>query len=148
MKTLIIYMSIHHGNTKKIAEKIGEVLGAELKKPNEVKPDELGNYDLVGFGSGIYFGKFHALILKFIDSLPDMAGKGAFVFSTHGSSMEGYNKGFIKILTQKKFKVLGDYDCQGFDTFGPFKLIGGLAKGHPNENDLKRAGEFAEKLLV
>jgi len=147
MKTLIIYMSVHHGNTEKIAGKIGEVLDAELKRAEEAKPEELVNYDLIGFGSGIYFGKFHDSILKFIDSLPDMAGKKAFVFSTHGSPAKGHNKEFIKILTQKNFKVLGDYECQGFDTYGPFGLIGGLAKGHPNDDDLKKAAEFAEKLL-
>ena len=147
MKTLIIYMSVHHGNTQKIAIKIGEVLGAELKKPSEVKPEDLAGYDLIGFGSGIYFGKFQEEILKFADSLPDMAGRKAFVFSTHGDPKPGHNKDFVALLGKKNFKVLSDFECRGFDTYGPFAAIGGLAKGHPDENDLKNAAEFAEKLL-
>jgi len=34
----------------------------------------------------------------------------------------------------------------GFDTWGPFKLIGGMGKGHPDEQDLNEAAVFAEKL--
>jgi flavodoxin len=149
MKTLIIYQSIHHGNTEKIAKKIAEVLGADLKKPNEVKPEDLANYDLIGFGSGIYFSKFHASMLKFIASLPEMSGKKAFSFCTHGSPLYppgGWNKKTAALLKNKVFNVLGVFQSPGFDTFGPFKLFGGLCKGRPNEKDLANAAKFAEGL--
>jgi hypothetical protein len=29
-----------------------------------------------------------------------------------------------------------------FDTFGPFKLIGGLKKGHPTEEEIQGAVDF------
>jgi flavodoxin len=146
MKTLIIYQSIHHGNTEKIAKKIAEVLGADLKKPNEVKPEDLANYDLIGFGSGIYYTRFHISILKFVDSLPEMSGKKAFIFYTHGARVEKFGKKFSEKLTAKGFSLAGEFQCLGFDTFGPFKLIGGLCKGHPDEKDLIAAAVFAEKL--
>jgi flavodoxin len=148
MKTLIIYESIHHGNTEKVAKKIGEILGAELKHPNEVEFDKLKNYDLIGFGSGIYFGRFHVAILKLVKSLPDMAGINAFTFSTHGAKNNGMNKSFISLLAEKSFKMLADFECQGFDTWGPLKLIGGIDKGRPDENDLTEAGKFAENLAI
>lgn len=149
MKTLIIYQSIHHGNTEKIAKKICEVLGADLKKPNEVKPEDLVNYDLIGFGSGIYFTRFHVSILKFIKELPQMPGKKVFTFCTHGSEITppgGWNKRINALLKEKGFDVLDNFQCQGFDTWGPFKLFGGLCKGRPNENDLAKAAIFAESL--
>ena len=31
---------------------------------------------------------------------------------------------------------------RGFDTFGPFKLIGGIAKGHPTQSEIDGAVEF------
>ena len=34
----------------------------------------------------------------------------------------------------------------GYDTFGPFKLVGGIAKGHPDEDDIKNAVEFVTRL--
>jgi flavodoxin len=146
MKTLIIYQSIHHGNTEKIAKKIAEVLGADLKKPNEVKPEDLANYDLIGFGSGIYYTRFHISILKFIDLLPEMSSKKAFIFYTHGARVEKFGKKFAEKLTAKGFSLAGVFHCRGFDTFGPFKLIGGLCKGHPDEKDLTAAAQFAENL--
>lgn len=151
MKTLIIYQSIHHGNTEKVAKKIAEVLSADLKKPNEVKPEDLANYDLIGFGSGIYFTKFHVSILNFIANLPDQGGKKVFSFCTHGSPFYppgGWNKKPVVLLKDKGFNVLGVFQCPGFDTFGPFKWIGGLCKGRPNEKDLSAAAQFAHSLLL
>ncbi len=42
----------------------------------------------------------------------------------------------------KNAEIVGKFTCPGFNTFGPFKLIGGTAKGRPDENDLKDAVEF------
>ena len=36
--------------------------------------------------------------------------------------------------------------CKGYDTFGPFKLVGGIAKGHPDEEDMKNAVDFVKGL--
>jgi flavodoxin len=149
MKTLIIYQSIHHGNTEKIAKKIAEVLGADLKKPNEIKPEDLANYDLIGFGSGIYFTKFHVSILNFINVLPNMSGKKVFTFCTHGSPLfppGGWNKGIANLLKGKGFDIVGGFQCPGYDTWGPFKLFGGICKGRPNEKDMERVAKFAEGL--
>ncbi|MDD7612301.1 MAG: hypothetical protein PUJ82_15435, partial [Spirochaetales bacterium] len=35
----------------------------------------------------------------------------------------------------------------GYDTWGPFKLIGGKNKNHPDENDIKNAIQFYENLI-
>ena len=37
---------------------------------------------------------------------------------------------------------IGRFQCKGFDTYGPFKLIGGIAKGHPDQKDIREAVEF------
>lgn len=43
-------------------------------------------------------------------------------------------------------KILGEYGCLGFDSFGPFKLIGGIAKGHPTNEEIDGAVKFYENL--
>ena len=43
-------------------------------------------------------------------------------------------------------KVMGQFGCLGYDTFGPFKLVGGIAKGHPDEKDLENVRRFYEGL--
>ena len=153
-KVLIIYMSIHHGNTKKVAERMAGVLGAEMLRPGEIKdPAMLKEYGLVGFGSGIYFGKFHRELEKFVDALPQMKGKKAFVFSTSGASSKNFlNKSgmpkFLNKLTRKGFELVGEFNCLAFDTWGYLGWIGGINKGRPNEKDLGEAKEFAKKLLA
>lgn len=42
--------------------------------------------------------------------------------------------------------TLGAFVCKGFDTYGPFKLIGGINKNHPDEADVKQAIDFVGKL--
>lgn len=51
MKTLIIYKSYHHMNTEKVAKVMAETLNATLAKVEDGRPEELANYDLIGFGS-------------------------------------------------------------------------------------------------
>lgn len=146
MKNLIVYESIHHGNTEKIGKAMAEYLNADLIKTNDVNVNTIKDYDLIGFGSGIYNGKLHKNVLDLIDKLPTLSNKKAFVFSTSGQGKAKYNNTIEQKLKEKGFEVVGSFACKGYDTFGPFKLIGGIAKGRPNENDIQKAKEFAEKL--
>ena len=146
MKALIIYISIHQGNTKKIAEKIAEVLNAELLNPNEVDEKTLTEYDLIGFGSGIYMGKHHKSLLNLIDKLPDMKNKKAFIFSTSGMDSSSSHGALKNKLLEKGFNIVEEFSCKGFDKWGPFKLIGGINKGRPNEKDIIEAENLANSL--
>ena len=158
MKTLIIYVSIHHGNTEKIAKAMAEVLNAKLVKPNEVNMNELSKYDLIGFGSGIYYGKHHKNLLRFADKLPILKDRKAFVFATSGvvnllnifhnilHRTINFQNPLRNKLSKKGFKIIGGFSCRGFDTIGPFKLIGGISKNRPNKEDLKKAIDFAREL--
>jgi Flavodoxins len=145
MKTLIICKSVHHGNTEKVAKAMADVLGAKLAQPEDVDPASLQEYDLIGFGSGIYMGKHHKTIMDFAGRLPRQ-DRPAFVFSTCGSR-KNQHQALLELLRQKGFAIQGEFTCAGFDTFGPFKIIGGLKKGHPDEKDIEAARAFAKSLL-
>ena len=54
MKSVLIVFSYHHKNTEKIAKVMAKILDASIKSPMEINPQELQEYDLIGFGSGIY----------------------------------------------------------------------------------------------
>ncbi len=87
-------------------------------------------------------------MLKFVDKIPQVNNKKAFIFSTSGDVRRGAKahsrlKGKIE---SKGYKVIGEFNCAGFDTFGLLKLIGGIKKGRPNAEDLKHAEEFAQNL--
>ncbi len=142
--TLIILFSYHHNNTEKVAQVIAKTLGAEIKKPEQTDPNSLSNYDLVGFGSGIYFGKLHKVLLEFVDKIPQVADKKAFIFSTSGQTgrMTKFHKQLKEKLVAKGFQIVNELNVAGFDTYGLLKIGGGLNKGRPNEEDLKEAEEF------
>ena len=47
---------------------------------------------------------------------------------------------------RKNCTEIGAYGCRGYDTFGPFKLLGGIAKGHPTEEEIRGAVKFYQEL--
>ena len=128
MKAAIIYASVHHENTKKVVEAIaGE---------NAV--------DLIDFASGVYYGKFHQTVLNFASvNLP--ANKNVFLLCTCGGSAAFQS--IEEVVKSKQGKIAGKFSCKGYDTFGPFKLVGGIAKGHPDHKDLADAVTFYKGII-
>lgn len=148
MKALIIYVSEHHGNTEKVADRMAKVLGARLMEVSATDPSNLKKYDLIGFGSGIYNGGFHKDLLELVERLPRMRKK-AFIFSTSGTGLWLFNMSksrLNRMLEEKGFSITGEFSCRGWDTNGLLRLIGGLNKGRPDKDDLREAEEFAKKL--
>jgi flavodoxin len=146
MKTLIVYASIHHQNTEKVAKVMAEVLGADLVPISQAQPDTLTAYDLIGFGSGIYYMKFHKTLLQFVEALPAVTGKPAFIFSTSGEGEIQRHATVKELLMNRGFSIVGDFSCKGWDSWGPLKLVGGTNKGRPNADDLEDARVFARGL--
>ncbi len=149
-KTLMICKSVHHHSTARVAERISDVLGAVVVLPEEVPYTSLDEYDLIGFGSGVYYGRFHDALCNWVGGLPEktLAQKPAFVFSTSGLSClwKLWHGPFTKELARKGFDVIGEFHCRGFDSWGPLWLAGGINRRHPDEHDLSRADEFAHSI--
>ena len=141
MRKAIVYASVHHGNTEKLVKRIAEECRLDLIDAIKQMNVDLNDYDIIGFASGIYYSKFHKSILKFIEkNLAD--DKKVFLICTYGGSANF--KSIEQILNKKHASVVGKFGCKGYDTFGPFKLVGGIAKGHPNEEDMKNAADFVK----
>jgi len=145
MKTLIVYTSVHHQNTEKVAEVMAEEIKADLIPTEKVQPETIATYDLIGFGSGIYFGKHHKTLLRFVESLPPVSQKTAFVFSTCGDG-KMHHTALKEKLVNRGFVIVDEFCCRGWDTVGPLKLFGGINKGRPDEKDLAAARAFAQGL--
>ncbi len=149
MKLLIVCVSKSHGNTRRVADRMAEVLGGEVVEPESVDPETLRQYDLVGFGSGIYYMAVDARLRDLIRRLERVDGVRAFSFYTSGARevpLLDYNKPVRKQLESKGFEVLGSFSCRGFDTVGPFGFVGGINRGRPNDHDLDRAAAFAARI--
>lgn len=147
MRTAIIYYSKHHGNTKKLLDAIKDASSDEITLFDVTKTPSvhLEEYDLIGFSSGIYYSKFAKRVLEFAkNNTPN--GKNVFFIYTYGAKMNGYTKAIREALTGANANILGEYGCLGFNTFGPFKLIGGIAKNHPNRSEIESAISFYNSL--
>ena len=147
MKSLVVVSSYHHKNTEKIANVMARVLDAHVKTPQQTHPEELPEYDLVGFGSGIYDEKHQKTVLELAARLPQVTNGKAFIFSTSGyaerSAVAKAHSPLREKLKSKGYTIVGEFNCAGYNTNSFLRMFGGINKGRPNAEDLKRAEEFA-----
>ncbi len=159
MKSLLVLFSYHHKNTEKIANVFAKVLDAQIKTPQQIHPEELQEYGLIGFGSGIYDDKHAKPLLNLADKLPQVTNKKAFIFSTCGApdvaideeQFEEYvtenHSSLREKLQSKGYMIVDEFACKGFNTNSFMKYLGGMNKGRPNAEDLKNAEEFAKHIM-
>ena len=76
----------------------------------------------------------------------DLNKRHVFFIHTAGDPRENHADSAKNIAAERNCHCLGVYYCKGFDTFGPFKLIGGINKHHPDEDEIKQAVRFYEGL--
>jgi len=137
-------------NTEKIAKVFAKVLDAEIKTPQQIDPEELHEYGLIGFGAGIDSGKHYKPVLDLADKLQQVTNKNAFIFSTSGITGEDKAaKDHSKLrekLQSKGYLIVDEFQCKGFNTNSFLKFFGGMNKGRPNDEDIAHAEEFAKNL--
>ena len=144
MKSIIIYESTHHGNTKKLVDAIAAKYDVEAVSIEKAEAIDLSGYDMIGLAAGIAFGKFYKRMEEFAKKIP--SGSKVFLLYTCGNPSAGYVKNITGTLEANGAEVLGNYGCRGYDTYGPFKLVGGIAKGHPTEEEITGAVIFYGKI--
>lgn len=142
----VVYHSEHHGNTKKLLDGIAASCPLDLFDAVNAEKADLSKYRAVGFASGIFMGKLHSSLYDFLKKSPALPQQ-AFLLYTSGSDNKKYGDGFASLLKESGLQVLGVYHCRGFDTAGPWKLLGGIAKGHPSQEDIENGVRFLQKIL-
>ena len=144
MKTAIVYYSSHHGNTKKLVDAIAAAEEVTLIDAGAAPAGDLSAYDRIGFASGIYAGSFGKPLLDYASkNLPE--GKPV-LLCTYAGKLPYYTNAIRKLAGNRNCPVIGAYGCQGYNTFGPFKLVGGTAKGHPTAEEIAGAVAFYQSL--
>lgn len=143
----VIYASVHHKNTKKLLDGIAKSCEMDLFDISQVDQKDFSHYQAVGFASGIYMAQFHKSLLNFLNGHPVLPQK-TFILYTSGTASKKYAKRFCEHLTQLGLQILGIYRCKGHDTYGFWKWIGGIAKGHPNEVDIDKGVSFIRNTII
>lgn len=167
LKILVTYYS-QTGNTEKIAKSIYDGCqgqDVEISPIKEVDPSNLGKYDLIFLGSGIYASRVNKALADLITAAPQLPPKFVF-FNTHASKV-AYQDGF-KVVKQKMgeaSEIIAEFDCCGESLGVPEAMQKSMLerlpedkrkeaeehqiwlKGRPNEEDLENAKKFAESII-
>ncbi|KOV67461.1 flavodoxin family protein [Streptomyces sp. MMG1121] len=150
MKAVIVCASVSHGNTRRVADTMARELDAKVVSPEEADLVEVAGAGLVGFGSGVFYGRPHPSLTNFVKALPHGHGR-SFVFTTSGLPEAPlapfrFTRPLVRLLEDKGLEVDGSFSCRAFDTWTPFKVLGGINKTRPNPLDLAAARAFAVRL--
>ncbi len=146
MKSLIIYGSRHHGNTEKLVKAIADAYPVDLWDAEAGRCETLADYDCIGFASGIDFGKFYPAVTEAARSLP--AGKQVYALFTCARDNGRYGDEIREIARERGCAYLGKFGCKGYNTYGPWKLMGGMNKNHPSAEELAAAIRFYGEVLA
>ncbi len=145
-QTLILYASIHHGNTRKVVDYVAQNMDVDIINIAENQHPDVSTYRSIILASGIYFNRIHRLLNDFVEEI-SLRGKRVAIVYTCGFCYWDYARAVGKRLSQRGAVYLGSCHCRGFDTFGPLKILGGIAKGHPSDGDLRRILKNLKEML-
>ncbi len=134
MKTAVRYYT-RTGHTKILADAVAAAVGAEAKTTDVPLEEDV---DVLFLGSAVYATKLDDEIKKFIDSIDVKVGK--IVCFSSAAILSGTYKQVKAAAEAKGFTVADEeFFCKG--------AFGIIAKGRPNADDAKAAGEFAKKFI-
>jgi flavodoxin I len=171
MKILITYLS-QTGNTEKIARAIYEESSpaheVEIKKMEEVNPENLSGYDLLFIGSPIHARNLSGPAKDFLSRLQKSPGGKMAGFLTHAGSaypdqiISSFTEPLREACQKNGLDYLGCFSCQGFLNLAIHEMVKKSQNltdaqwaervkqmtGHPDAEDLKKARAFAKEVLA
>jgi flavodoxin len=139
VKVELVYFS-RGGNTRKIAEAMAEELGITAMDVMKAQLD-VSDVDLLVVGSGTYGSKPGKEMVAYLENLKPVEGKKAACFSSCASGDASKTLNAMKdILSGKGYSTVDCFSCLG-------KWLMGLSRrGHPSDEEIAQAREFAKKL--
>ena len=143
MKVLVVYDS-KYGNTKKIAEAIGDISGGKVLHVDVVDSSELENLDLIIVGSPTHGGRPTPAIQDFLKKIPNsnINGINVAAFDTRFSRI------WVKIFGFAAKKIGSTLKKKGGNlVLPPEGFIVKATKGPLKEGELERAANWS-KLVV
>ncbi len=163
LNSVIFYFS-QQGSTKKIAEKIAEGLRhgghtCDLVRFTKISKDlelikyfEFKRYQLIGFGTPVYYFHPPYHLFEIFEALPDLSHAKGFLFCTSGGNPGATLFKIKQVLDKKGIKIIDGCDrWKGFDQHRCYSHFPQSALpssvGHPTEDELKQAKEWGSALI-
>ena len=109
---ILIVCSSDHGSTRELVNQIASQHPVKVVLASEIRQGEVyADYDIIGFASGIIFGKCHKSIAKAISKLP--SGKGCFYLFTCDNMKDSYSCHTKVLIEAQDCHWLGSFGCLG-----------------------------------
>ena len=145
MKPIVLYAS-RTGNTKKIAEEIASVLGCEALKvgKDNAAVIDLSVYDTVFIGTGITAGTPNKDLVDYLQTAKLDVPTSFVLFMTWG----GAGRSNQLVINRIKSVLESRGQSLASDSFACFGGWGLLRRGHPNQQDVLAARNWAKKYAV
>jgi len=142
MKTLVVYDSTY-GNTEKIAQAIGQAIGAEVRRVGQVSPSDLKAFDLVIIGSPTMGGRPTEAIQALLKAAgATLKGANVAAFDTRLTSK------WVRIFNYAAPRIAASVKSVGASVVGSPEGFFVLGKEGPlQEGELERAAGWAKKIL-
>lgn len=138
MKIKVMYAS-RGGNTKKVAEAIGQAVGQTIETVPPAYPAD--NVKLMFLGSGVYAGKPDQKIVEYIRTLRPSQVKNVALFGTMG----GQDAAIVHMRDLLKVQGINVLE-ETFTCPGKFFIF--FNRKHPTAEELKAAKEFAQRVAA
>jgi flavodoxin/Pyruvate/2-oxoacid:ferredoxin oxidoreductase delta subunit len=152
-KCLMVYFS-QTGATARAGERIAAGLrasGFEVEACNlkDRKPPEVRDYDLLGIGAPVYAFAPPLNVSDYVNGLPRLDGKPAFVFVTYGTFRFNAADRIRRPLARKGAKEVGLFHCRGADFYLGYLKLGHLfSPDHPTAGELAAAEGFGREVAA
>jgi len=158
MKCLVAYFS-QTGNTAQAARAITgglESAGAavDVRPIEKISPGDWLEFDLLALGMPVFYYKEPANVRDWIKALRVRPAAGpasrpmpVATFITSGGNPCNTLRRVQKFLKPKGGRVIGSFECYGYDTY-PIYMKSFRQWGHPDAQDLDRAGEFGSSMAA
>ena len=146
MKSIVLYTT-KTGNTEKLAKAISDALKTDcvnITDTTDFFKLNLNKYDHFFLGSGVYGGKPHKNIIKFLNQFDFQSQKIIVPFFTWLGRGKSDNDAFkaIKNILNNKNQIVNEnyYKCYG-------KSFLFIRYSHPDKNDLEKAVQWANNMV-
>jgi flavodoxin/NAD-dependent dihydropyrimidine dehydrogenase PreA subunit len=152
-KALVVFYSLTR-TTAQVAERIAAGLCStgmqvELCNLRDDRFPSAEGYDLLGIGTPTYYYRPPFNVIDYLEQLPSLAGKPAFVFALHGSYLGDCGNLVRQILNRKGARELGYCHCFGADLFLGYLKEGYLfSPEHPTRKELAEAETFGRTVAA
>lgn len=114
MRTIILYASRHHGNTKKLVDAIveahPEIDTLDVKALGKNEYPDLHEYHLIGVATGIYYSEIDKDMARVLTNVLQPQDK-VFGLMTYGGKNKWYGKDIDGICRMKQAIFMGVYGC-------------------------------------